>query len=171
MLRGPTLVVPETRPKSALPNVVLARPNCGVFVTLNISARNWAFIRSRKRKFLSMAKSAWFVGPKRMFGVQRGLRHLLRLQAGSGRLAVARRHRHRHRQPQPALLEAQQLRKPHLQHDDLAGLQVADVGGVQAAAQRFQQHRRMAFAQRLFIARFGFAAGDDLALHALAVQL
>src|SRR5262249_13241199 len=71
MFLGPTLVVPETFPKSELPTVVFARPNCGVFVMLNISPRNCAFHRSRNRKFFRIAKSACLVGPKRMLGDQR----------------------------------------------------------------------------------------------------
>src|SRR5262245_45970621 len=71
MLRGPMFVVPVTLPKSPEEMSVLARPNCGVFVRLNISARNCAFHRSPYRKFLRMATSACLVGPKRMVGTHR----------------------------------------------------------------------------------------------------
>ena len=52
--------------------LVFALPNCGVLVKLNISARNCAFQFSPQRKFLRIARSAWFVGPNRMLGIQRG---------------------------------------------------------------------------------------------------
>ena len=63
------------------------------------------------------------------------LRHLLRLQPRTLGIAVARCDRRRNRQAQPALLERQHLRKAQLEHQFVAGLQVADVGGVQSVVQ------------------------------------
>ena len=62
------------------------------------------------------------------------------------------------------------MRKARFQNDFVAGLEVADVGGVQAIAMRFQHYRGVAFFQRFLILALRFTLGDDHAILAFGIE-
>jgi hypothetical protein len=108
---------------------------------------------------------------QRVLRVQAGQRHLLRLQRGLFGAAVPRGDRRWDRHAQSALLEAEKLCKSALQHEFVAGFEIADVRGVQAVGVRLEHHGCVAFFQRFLVLPLGFALGNDHAFLALAVEL
>ncbi len=98
-------------------------------------------------------------------------RHLLRLQAGALRLAVARRDRRRDHQPHPSAFVVQRLDETDFEHDIVARFQIAEIRGVQPVAVGLQHHRKIALGERRFVLPFGVGTGHHLAFLAHAGKL